>query len=264
MVNYAMKFSVADAARIFEVDKKVIKDWAYFFSDYLSKNAVPPKGTEREFNTEDIRVFAYIMTLWEKKPDIKNIKMGLDSNSHFEDETIDNLLIEIMPFFIEPPENLDESWKHGVLFGGLAELGDTFYLANSYKLAGDKLIEFALSEEQPWNLFCPAIYNYRHATELYMKAIIGNSIRTHDLLILFNKLQELLKTEFNASTQEWFKNIIVTFNDFDPGGTTFRYGDDIIKDETFVDFRQLKTLVNWMAQAFKRIRKHQGLPDSML
>ena len=259
MPNYEMKYAVADVAKIFQVEKKVVKDWAYYFSDYLNPLANPPKGTERIFSIEDIRILAYVFYYWDDKPDIENIKMELNSNNHFDNELIDNLMIEITPFFINPPDNIDETWKHGVLFSGLAQYADTFYLANSYKLAGDKLIDVALKDEMNWELFCPAVYSYRHATELYMKAITGCYKQSHNLNSLFEKLQELLQSEYSTPIPDWVKNIISTFDDFDPGGTTFRYGGSLNKEDVFIDFVQLKTLMGWMTQSFHNIRKHQGM-----
>lgn len=258
-----MKFTVAEASKIFKVEKKVIKDWSYLFSDYMSLEANPATGMKRIFRLEDIRVMAYIFTYWEEEPDIEYIKMGLNSNGHYENELIDDLLIEMTPFFIEVPQNIDETWKHGVLFNGLAQLGDIFYLGNSYKLAGDRLIDAALKNEEAWDLFCPAVYNYRHATELYLKAITGHHGRSHNLITLFDRFKIIMQTEYNTTIPDWFTNIMVVFNEFDPGGTTFRYGGDLHRDEIFIDFIQLKTLMGWMAQSFQNIRKHQGLPDAI-
>jgi hypothetical protein len=159
MVNYKLTFSMADAVRIFQVDSKAIKDWIYYFSEHLGKNATPIKGVCRTFEIADIRVMAFIYSYWEENPDIEAINMGLNTNGHYDNEPIDNLIIRLTPFFIEPPENIDETWKHGVVFGGLSDFADTFFLANSYKIAGDKLIDIALKDEEGYSLFCPAIYN---------------------------------------------------------------------------------------------------------
>jgi hypothetical protein len=253
-----MKYGVAEAARILQVEKDLIKTWAFKFSDYLNPKANPSKGQPREFTIDDIRVMAYIFTYWEENPDIEYIKIGLNSNNHYEDELIYDLLVETIPVFIEPPENMDETWKHGVLFGGLSQFGDQYFLANSYKLAGDNLINIALKNEEAWELFCPAVYNYRHAIELYMKDVIGYRKQTHDLLILFNKLESRLKTKFNTAIPDWFKNIIIAFNDFDPGGTAFRYGGNLNKDEVFIDFIQLKTLMERLSTSFKNIKKRKS------
>lgn len=262
--QYNMKFSVGDISRILEVEKDIIKKWAYLFSNYLSSPANPPKGITREFCREDLRVMAYVFTYWEDDPDIEYIKIGLNSNSHHDNELIDNFIIEVKPVFMDVPDDIDETWKHGVLFCGLAEFGDRFFLANSYKLAGDRLIDMALENEEVWELFCPAVYNYRHATELYLKEITGDTIKMHGLDRLYNKLEKYLKDEFDTKIPIWFRNLVTTFNDFDSDGTTFRYGGSLSRDEVFIDFIQLKKLMGWLAQSFQNIRQRQGMPDSTL
>ncbi|MDO3641353.1 HEPN domain-containing protein [Mucilaginibacter sp. L3T2-6] len=263
MLKYNLKYSLADAARLFKVDKDIVKKWCYYFSEYLSKNANPTKGTPREFNLEDIRIFGYILQYWEDEPDFENIKYGLNSNSHHDDFLIDEFILLNTPFVIEPPEDIDESWKHGILFVGLSEFADTFFLAKSYKLAGDRLIEASLENEERLNLYPAAIFNYRHAVELYIKAVLGSHLQTHNLLTLLEKLKDYLKKEFNASLPEWLGNIVITFHDFDPYGTTLRYGGNPTMEEVFINFNHLKSLMERLAQAFQNIRFHQGLPDGI-
>ena len=255
------KYTIASIARIFKVEKKEVKDWVYHFSDYLTIGANPEKGEERLFSLEDIRVMAYVFSYWEDTPDYECIRIGLNSNSHYKHELIDDLITELSPFFIDPSENIDHTWKHGVLFGGLSQFGDILYLANSYKLAGDNLIDLALEKEEAWNLFCPAVYNYRHSTELYLKAITGCQKQTHNLSVLLEKFQKLIFDEYEETCPEWFKNLVLTFDTFDPGGTTFRYGSDLNDNEVFVDFVQMKKVMSWMEKSFRNIRRHQGLPD---
>ena len=255
-----MKFSVGEIAKILQVEKELVKTWSYKFSEHLSSAANPSKGTPRIFELQDLRVMAYVLMYWEDDPDIESIKIGLNSSSHYEIDLIDNLISQITPLFTEPHENIDETWKHGIVFSGLAEVADMFELAKSYKLAGDRLIDIALENEEGRELFYPAIYNYRHATELYIKSIIGKYKRSHNLLYLFDQLKEKIKTEFNESIPEWFENIIIAFNDFDPQGTSFRYGGNLGMDEMFADFNQLKLLMNRVSESFINIRKHQGLP----
>ena len=138
------------------------------------------------------------------------------------DYAIDDLILKLSPFVFDYHDKIDESWRHGVLFGGLSEFSDTFYLANSYKLAGDELIGVALKNEAPWDLFCPAVYNYRHATELYLKSVFGSSKQTHNLKTLFEKFKKSIKEKYEQDCPDWFTNIVITFDTFDPYGTTFR------------------------------------------
>lgn len=255
------KHTVSSIAKLFNVKITTVKKWAYLFSEYLSSGAIPPKGTEKVFNIDDIRVLAYIYYSWEEQPDIENIKIGLNSNDHYDNDLIDNLILKISPFVVDYHAKIDESWKHGVLFGGLSRFGDTFYLANSYKLAGDRLVDIALKNEESQDLFCPAVYNYRHSTELYLKAVFGSTNQTHNLLALFEKFKKNIKEKYDQDCPNWFTNIILTFDRFDPYGTNFRYGGDTESNEVFVDFIQMKTLMGWMSESFQNIRRHQGLPD---
>lgn len=252
MINYSMKYGVSEATHLLDVNRETLKTWAYIFSEYLSSEANPGKGKIRQFLISDIRVFAYILMYWEAEPDIECIKYGLNSNSHFECEAIDNFLTGATPLFIDMPEGIDETWR-GAVFGGEFELGDIFTTANSFKLAGDKLVEIAHKNYQERELFQPAIYNYRHATELYMKAIIGEEVN-HNLHDLMQKFKIVLKTEFNSVPPEWFENIIEAFNYSDPNGTAFRYGITVPKDELYVDMSHVKKLMGWLSEYFRQIK----------
>lgn len=254
MVNYTLKFGTSEVAKMLQVERETVKTWSYKFSDYLSPKANPPKGCVREYTLDDVRVFAYILMYWEEEPDFENICYGLNSNSHFE-YPYDQFILETSPLFREMPEDIDETWK-GVVFGGEFELGDMYTLATSYKHAGDKLIDLANEDDEERELFCPAIYNYRHATELYLKAIIGEQ-KSHDLLSLLAELKKLLKSEFNAVTPAWFDRIIVSFNNVDPYGTAFRYGNLSSDDCMFVDMLHVKKLMNMVAEAFKTIKEER-------
>ena len=249
-------FPISYVSKLFDVETSIIKKWAQTFPEYLSSGANPTRGNQRHFEINDIRVMAYINHYWEDHPDIENIKMGLNSDSHFDDGPIDYLILKISPFVFDYHDQIDESWKHGVLFGGLSELGDTFYLANSYKLAGDNLIDIALNNQEPWELFCPAVYNYRHATELYLKAVLSSFKQTHNLNILYDKFKNRIKKEYNQDCPDWLTNIIQTFDTFDPYGTSFRYGGNINSNEVFIDFIQMKTVMGLMAVLFSNIHRH--------
>ncbi|WP_374461716.1 hypothetical protein [Chryseobacterium taeanense] len=259
------KYTVSSVAKLFNVTTESIKKWIYLFSEYLSSGATPPKGNERIFEIEDIRVFAYIYYYWEDDPDIECIKIGLNSDEHYDNELIDSLILQISPFVLEPNNKMDETWKHGVLFSGISEIGDRFYLANSYKQAGDKLVDIALKNEEISDVFCPAIYNYRHATELFLKDAIGYDRKEdkkngHKLVPLFEKFEIYIKKKYKIKCPEWFKNIIFTFNAFDSEGTTFRYGSQhYIQNEFFIDFQQMKTVMDWLTESFQNFKKNQFL-----
>ena len=105
-------------------------------------------------------------------------------------------------------------------------------------------------------LFLPAIYNYRHATELYIKTVTGEEIN-HNLRNLMAKLKTVLKNEFNSSPPEWFENIIEAFDYSDPKGEAFRYGVTVPKDELYADMKHIKILMDWLSDSFKRIKNER-------
>ncbi len=256
MPNYEMKFGVSEAARSLEVNRDLIKKWAYLFRNYLEPPANPPKGISRQFSVGDLRVLAYISMYWEDDPDIESIKCGLNAEEYYED-IYNNFITTVTPIFREPPEELNEEWQHGALIGGMAEYGDTFALADSYKIAGDMLVDAAHSNDEAYELICPIIYNYRHATELYMKATLVRRKMDHNLLWLLEEFKKILKLEFDTTLPGWFEGVILAFNDFDPKGTTFRYGGDS-PDEVWVDIMHMKTLMGWMSESFQKIRNRRS------
>jgi len=118
-------------------------------------------------------------------------------------------------------------------------------------------VDIAVGEGGGYELLCPIIYNYRHSTELYLKGTLGSSEKTHDLHQLLQELKLLLKNKFNTMPPAWFENIVTTFNDFDPYGTTFRYGGSINIDEIYIDLSHVKTLMNWLPDSFQKIREQK-------
>lgn len=252
MINYSLKYGVSETAKMFDVDRQTIKTWAYVFIDYLSRAANPGTGLIRQFTIEDVRVFAYVLMYWEENPDIEYIKIGLNSRSQFEYDNIDEFITGLLPLFRDMPEDVDETLG-GVVFGGEFELGDLFTMADSFKLAGDRLVDTARDNYEERELFQPAIFNYRHATELYIKAVIGEEIN-HNLNELLQKLKAILKVDFGAVPPEWFVNIIIAFHESDPKGTTFRYGDLLPKNELFADMLHVKKLMSWLSESFRRIK----------
>lgn len=260
MPNYNQTFTISEIAHILGVDRQQIKNWSFLFSEYLSFLANPPKGSVRIYNLEDMRIFAYIFTYSEESTDIENIKCGLNAKEYYSNPLIDNLIIEHTPLFRNiTDEELDNGWCPGVLIGGLIQLEDIFELAESYRIAGDKLIVQALAEEIGYELICPIIYMYRHSTELYLKSVLGKNkkIEHHDLEKLYNRFKMFIKKEFEEVPPAWFEDIIMVFHDFDSNGTTFRYGEEIKKEEIIVNLQHVKTKMNQLARVFQRINSHR-------
>lgn len=246
-----LEFGVSELARVFEINRDTVKNWALLFSEYLSPQANPKKEAIRKFTIEDVRVLAYIFMNWEDEPDIEAIKYGLNGGNQWDIEPINNLVLSLTPIFRKMPEDIDESWR-GVVFGGEFELSEIFETANSFKLAGDRLVDIAYKNYEERELFQPALYNYRHAIELYIKAV-SKAEKIHDLKKLQTRLNRILKDEFNAVTPTWFNNIIESFHEVDPQSTPFRYGIIETEDELYVDLKHLKIMMNWLSEIFEII-----------
>lgn len=252
MINYELKYGVAEVAKILEVEKQVIKNMAFHFKEYLNPNANPEKGEVRKFAVEDICTLEYVNMYWEDEPDFVFIRYGLNSNEQFE-YPYSELATIAKPIFREFSDELIDSnvW----MIGGMAECSDKLILAKSYKKAGDSLIDIGIEDETERDIIYPAIYNYRHATELYLKSLIAKEKETHDLKKLYEIVKELLINEIRVNPPKWFENLILAFDDFDPYGTTFRYAIPIGKDEMFIDLIHIKKLMNWFDESIERIRK---------
>ena len=245
-------FSVSEAARSLVVDRKTIMDWSYHFSEYLSEGSKPPKGKQRFYTIEDIRVFAYVLLYWEEKPDIEYIKLGLNSQEYYDIEPIDNLIAQIVPIFQEPTEeniNINSS----IIFGGLSALEDMLSLANAFKKSGDMLIEATKDVDYHYDYVNPILFQYRHAVEIYLKSTLEKTIKTHNLLKLYERFEALMKDKHKTEIPDWFKNIVNAFDGVDPHGDIFRYGGDIVKDEILIDMRHLKTMMRWFAESINNI-----------
>ncbi|MDR1402150.1 MAG: hypothetical protein LBJ60_00425 [Tannerellaceae bacterium] len=245
-------YSVADIAKLFNVDNKNVKDWTYFFSEYLSKSSNPPKGQQRFYTVEDIRIFAYVLLYWEDEPDIEHIKFGLNSYEYYNIENINNLITQITPIFQEPYEEI-ASVENNVLFAGMASLDNQLSLANAFKESGDILFERIKEQDNLYDFASPILYQYRHSIELYLKSILRNPPKTHNLLKLYARFETLVKTKFQTAIPSWLKEMIVGFNKIDPRGDIFRYGEDIARYEILVDLLHLKVKISWFAKSINNI-----------
>lgn len=256
-----MDLTIAKAAEILKVDDELIKKWAYHFSEYLSRSANPDKGVTRLFAIDDVVVFAYVLNHWEDEPDFESIKMGLNAKEHYE-YPYDELATVLTPIFRDIPHDIEERSASAALLVALSEFTDLYFIANSYKNAGDVLVDSAIENENSYELIYPIIYNYRHSIELYLKDSITNRQISHSLTRPLEELKEILNLEFQIILPEWFERTVIAFNEYDPKGTSFRYGGSLPEYETFVDLMHLKNLMGQLAKAFQIIRGKRGMKNS--
>jgi len=227
-----MNRSVSQTAKILGVDSQQVKKWAWLFRDHLGNRANPAKGLTRTFTDTDVLVLIHVAMRWEANPDIEAIQYGLDG--HYEHYR--HFLYENTPILQEPPEDLDETWTHGLLLNGPVD--GVLELARNYKRVADALLDSALKNREVQDWGYPIFFGYRHALELYLKVIGRIEKDIHSLKKCVELIEKRYQRKIGSSIRGW----ILEFDQIDPYGTTFRYADDdtLKYAELWVDFPQLK------------------------
>lgn len=158
--------------------------------------------------------------------------------------------------FEEVPVDLDERWYHGFLVGGMALWRDAGDLAEIYRRNGDALIDRALDEQDLSNQYAyPALYLYRHALELYLKAILGDAKKVHKLDDMVGSL------ETSGKAPGWLLVTLREFASVDPDAQAFRFHDgrigEALEAESWVDFRNLQEAMRAACAVLTEL-VHQG------
>lgn len=132
--------------------------------------------------------------------------------------------------FQDPPDDINETWIHGAILGGIMyDIHTTISVADAFKLASDVLVDKVLeSGVEAYEVVYPVLYNYRHCLELYLKAVLRDA-RGHKLSDLMEKLEEQVQEKFKANLPVWFKKWLLEFDEFDHGSDTFRYADKYVE-----------------------------------
>ncbi len=222
-----------------------MKTWTTEFAEHLSLTANSPKGTERQFGEADLRVLALIADFWDEDPDLQNIHAMLNCGEHNEDRFSDFARLHT-PLFQEVPDEIDETWQHGVLVGGIVSR-NLPQVARAYKKAADELLKLALSEYEPHEIDYPINFLYRHCIEVYLKVLVQAPPETHDL----GRLIELLEQQLGKKTAPWVKDRLRDFQRMDRHSDVFRYADPPPDGELWLDFHQLKAVMDRLMRAFE-------------
>lgn len=132
-------------------------------------------------------MLACIAEYWEDDPDYEDIHYMLNCGEHNEGRYV-AFARKHTPIFQDVPDEIDETWQHGVLIGGMASIRDLSQVARAYKLAADELVAAALARFEALEIDYPILFLYRHTIELYLKAMLRTPPEHHDL----NGLMELV------------------------------------------------------------------------
>lgn len=233
-----MNRNVSRTARILGVDVHQVKTWAWLFKEHLSPQANPAKGCSRSFTDSDVLALVHVAMHWEEHPDMEAIQIGLNREDHHDDEYRE-LLYRNTPILQEPPEDLDETWRHGIFLNG-GGVDEYLELARSYKQSAEALLDSALKSGGPRDWGYPVLFAYRHSLELYLKVIGEIAEPTHSLKDCVRLVEKRHGQRIGSPIREW----IIEFDNIDPRGTAFRYADDqagtLKYAEFWIDFVQLQ------------------------
>lgn len=244
--------TISEIAKRFEVSNETVKLWTSEFAEHFSLMANPKKYQPRQFCETDLRILMLISDHWSDDPDLEEIHDLLNSHQHDGDWYVDAARLQT-PIFQDVPDEIDESWQHGCLISGMASR-DWLSLARSYKLAGDVLVAQIMSRRnEPHDFDYPVIYLYRHSVELYLKTLLNESSLPlppkggHNIETLVRSLE----AKAGKPVKTWVKDRLLDFHRIDIKSDVFRYPEDIHTDELWIDFHQLKTVMNRLAEAFE-------------
>jgi DNA-binding transcriptional MerR regulator len=246
--------TISDVARLLDVGRDTVKHWTTEFAEHLSLTA-RVKGKVRQFSEADLRVLALISYYWEEDPDLENIHAMLNSGDYDEDVFAEFASLNT-PVFQEVPDEIDETWQHGVLVGGWASRNWP-QVARAYKKAADELLTQALRQCEPHEFDYPIIFLYRHTIEVYLKAMLTPPPKTHDL----GRLTELLELQCGNKIAPCVKDRLRDFQRMDEHSDVFRFAEPPPDGELWVDFHQLKLVMDRLVEAFEHQMSRQGIRE---
>ncbi len=126
------------------------------------------------------------------------------------------------------------------MFGGMSQ-ATTASLALEYSHAADLIINAVRRDEvEDYRVANAALFLYRHACELLLKAAIDAPVRGHGLAQLTKRFVAIVKTRYNQDVPDWIVQRLKELDAIDPGSTAFRYGEYSVGGETYVDLHHLQ------------------------
>lgn len=231
--------------RLFGMAEADVLRWITDFNEHFSQAAKGMSWGDRCFTTADLCVLLYIQSQTEDGNGPDEIEGGLCCCEHLNDILVEEARLHT-PIFQEVPDNIEETWQ-GVLIGGMAGR-DWIQVARSYKLAADSLLVEALKSDEPHLYDYPIYYLYRHCLELYLKTIIGDTIRSHD----FENLVKVLEVKCHKTLGGWIRERLWDFHEIDQKSVMFRYPEFVNSGELWIDFHHLRFIVDCMIQLFEQ------------
>ncbi len=101
---------------------------------------------------------------------------------------------------------------------------------------------------------------YRHAIELYLKAIVWPQNKTHQLTDLVSSFVDRVQRELSMSVPDWFQKYLAEFAAIDPNAEALRFADEcaraslVARNEAWVELAHLRDVVGLLARGFENVR----------
>lgn len=233
--------TVAQIAKIVGFNSQQLKSWAYKFREFLNPCTNPPKGEIRYFEDSDALAIIFIACWWSNDNDFEDIVFRLDQGDHLDSKYREELYLHT-PLLQEPPEGLDETWRHGSLY--TPSFFSPFELARNYTYCAEKLLDLALRGDEALDMRSPVMFAYRHALELYLKILGQVDQPIHSLKKCLEAVEKRNKRKMRDPYRSW----ILELDSMDPGGTAFRYDLEDqpqgLGSELWIDFRHVKFVMD--------------------
>lgn len=263
------KFTISDVIKVL---KKSIDEVGVFVKTFSKQLSLidPEKYKDMHYSLDDISRLVYISDFWESNDDDPNTDDIIEELENYEykknneytgGSIFDDVKIQVLPIIREYENEVD-----GWLIGGstMRVYEDLYMLAESYRRAGDTLVDAWLSEQEEYWAAYPTMYNYRHAIELYLKYLFPEEASkkrpTHDLNPLKKNLIKALGSE-EKNAYPNFIGLIDIYEKYSPSSTEFRFGASTKKDsklkeenELIVEPLHLKNVVEKFAGHIKDIK----------
>jgi HEPN domain-containing protein len=172
---------------------------------------------------------------------------------------------DINDIFTEPPDGLGENdFYFGTFVAGIGSM-EGIEVARTFAEAANRLLESAKMQRESWEAAYPILFCYRHALELYLKALLPNAKHGHQLGELAQTLKTHLDRRYPENQVTWMLSRIAEFDRLDPKSTVFRYHDGSATSyksgehpnpELWVDFKRLQKSTAKLFHALEMIYLH--------
>src|SRR5687767_8211122 len=88
---------------------------------------------------------------------------------------------DVHKIFTDPPNGLgEEDFYFGTFVPGMGSM-ENVEVARAFAEAADRLMEAAATRQESWEAAYPILFCYRHALELYLKALLPEGTQGHRL-----------------------------------------------------------------------------------